>query len=290
MPTGDSKKRLSYVVLCASLVFVTVVGGVRATYVPRMYYALALVQFTTICLSAWNVGVSAIRSEPDERRELAIAGGLLVSPWALFSLLPGMGGPWQASAAENQVRYLVLFINAIAIAGGLVVLREALSEAGERFYSTLGFAATMLAGPLYVIFSAEKVGAYRAMERATSGELPPEFTSLADLSHVLLIVGAALTYLAVAAFAAALGRTRWFGRTAIRAFVGISLLAVLCVRIGLAETLGSAEVPPSGFKHWYSIPGSTVLLVPAVAWIMPCLLGIVLLRRAGNEQQYMTAA
>ena len=50
------------------------------------------------------------------------------------------------------MRYLVLSAMAIAIAGGFVMLKEALSEAGERTYSTLGFAATMLAGPLYLVW------------------------------------------------------------------------------------------------------------------------------------------
>ena len=40
----------------------------------------------------------------------------------------------------------------MSIAVGFVVLKEALTEAGERFDSTLGFAAIMLAGPLYLIW------------------------------------------------------------------------------------------------------------------------------------------
>jgi hypothetical protein len=37
-------RRLSYIVLCVSLVLVTVVFGARATYIPKVYYALAVVQ------------------------------------------------------------------------------------------------------------------------------------------------------------------------------------------------------------------------------------------------------
>lgn len=55
--------------------------------------------------------------------------------------------PWVATPAENQMRYLVLIVMAIAVAGGVVVLTEALAEAGERFYSTLGFAAILLPVP-----------------------------------------------------------------------------------------------------------------------------------------------
>jgi hypothetical protein len=45
------------------------------------------------------------------------------------------------------MRYLVLIVKAKAAAGGFVVLKEALGEVGERFYSTLGFAAVIPAGP-----------------------------------------------------------------------------------------------------------------------------------------------
>lgn len=38
------------------------------------------------------------------------------------------------------------------------------------------------------------------------------------------------------------------------------------------------------FMHWYTIP-AFVAGIPAVPWIMPCLFGVVLLRRAGDEQR-----
>jgi hypothetical protein len=50
------------------------------------------------------------------------------------------------------MRFEALLIARILIPGGFVVLWATLSEAGERFYSLLGFAATMLAGPLMLIF------------------------------------------------------------------------------------------------------------------------------------------
>ena len=53
MPTGHSGRRLSYVALCATLIIVTVVFGMLATYTPRQYYALAGIQFIVICL-AWE--------------------------------------------------------------------------------------------------------------------------------------------------------------------------------------------------------------------------------------------
>jgi len=42
--------------------------------------------------------------------------------------------------------------------------------------------------------------------------------------------------------------------------------------------------PTVVFMHWYTIP-AFVAGIPAVPWIMPCLFGVVLLRRAGDEQR-----
>ena len=279
MPTGRRQRRVSTIALGACLVLVSVVFGAPATYIPGVYYALASVQLTATALVAWKLGVSAITTEAEGPRKLGVAGGMLVAPWALFSLLAGFGPPSEATHAENALRYLILLVSAIAVAGGLVVLREALSEAGERFYSTLGLAASLLAAPLYLVWAAMLLAAHRALALVGSGEVPPWVTSLVDLSDILLFFGGVLTYLATAAFAASLGRSHWLGRRGTRAFVVVSILAVLCVALrGL-----QFPDPTVAFRHWYTIPGF-VVGIPAVPWIMPCLFGFVLLRRAGSEQ------
>jgi hypothetical protein len=75
-----------------------------------------------------------------EHRRLALAGTLLILPWMMISLLwVGIGAPFQATASENQMRFLLLLANSIIVAGAFVVLKEEMSDAGERLYSTLGF-------------------------------------------------------------------------------------------------------------------------------------------------------
>jgi hypothetical protein len=209
---------------------------------------------------------------------LGLAGTLLVTPFALVALLwVGLGPPWQATAAENQMRYLVLIVMATAIAGGFVVLREALSEAGERFYATLGFAAIMLSGPLYLIWNTFEFGA--AFGREHAGEVPAAIVSLGDVFDLLLFVAGFLTYLATAAFAASLGRVQWLGHRATRAFMIVNGVALLFLVIrGL-----QFPDPRTLSAPWYTSPGF-VVGIPAVPFIMPFLFGVVLLRRAGEEQ------
>jgi hypothetical protein len=274
----NTVRRVSYVFLCVVPFLSFVVVGVRAFRVPGVYQAVGFAYFAAIAIAAWTLSAGAIRADVQGRRLLGLAGTLLVTPFALVALLwVGLGGPWQATAAENQMRYLVLIVMASAIAGGFVVLREALSEAGERFYATLGFAAIMLSGPLYLIWNAFAFGVFFAKEHA--GEVPQALHSLGDTFDLLLFVAAFLTYFATAAFAASLGRVQLLGRRATRVFIIVSSVALLFLVIrGLHYPDPRALSAP-----WYTSPGF-IVGIPAVPFIMPFLFGVVLLRRAGEEQ------
>src|SRR5437660_12565159 len=209
----NTVRRVSYVFLCIFPFLSFVVFGVRAFRVPGVYQAVGVAYFAAIAIATWTLGARAIRADAQDRRLLGLAGTLFVTPFALVALLwVGLGGPWQATAAENQMRYLVLIVMATAIAGGFVVLREALSQAGERFYATIGFAAIMLTGLLYLIWHIFAFGVFFAKEHA--GEVPQALRSLGDIFDLVLFVSGFLTYLATAAFAASLGRVQWLGRSA----------------------------------------------------------------------------
>src|SRR5437868_435638 len=211
----NTVRRVSYVFLCIVPFLSFVVGGVRAFRVPGVYQAVGVAYFAAIAIAAWTLSAGAIRADVQDRRLLGLAGTLLVTPFALVALLwVGLGPPWEANAAENQMRYLILIVMATAIAAGFVVLREALSEAGERFYATLGFAAIMLSGPLYLIWNTFAFGAAFGKEHA--GTVPPVIIALGDVFDLVLFVAGFLTYLATLAFAASLGRVQWLGRGATR--------------------------------------------------------------------------
>src|SRR5712691_672812 len=278
MPLSHFDRRISHVSLCATPFLVGIFAAVRALRIPGVYHAIGGVLFAAICIAAWTLGARAIRADAQDRRLLGLAGTLLVTPFALVALLwVGLGTPWQATAAENQMRYLVLIVMSIAIAGGFVVLREALSEAGERFDATLGFAAIMLAGSLYLIWNAFMFEVFFA--EAHTGQVPAALASLSKPIDILLDLGAVLIYLATAAFAASLGRVQWLGRTATRAFIIVSFVALLFLMMrGLQYSNPAALSTP-----WYTNPGF-VVGIPAVPFIMPFLFGVVLLRHAGDEQ------
>jgi hypothetical protein len=276
--TDHSRQRIGYVFLSATPFLVIIAGTVRAFRIPGVYHLVGGILFAAICIAAWTLGARTIRADVQSRRQLGLAGALLMAPFAIIALLwVGIGPPEMATPAENQMRYLHLIVMGIAAASGFVVLKEALSEAGERFYSTLGFAAIMLAGPQYITWHTFEFGAYFAKGHA--GQVPPALLSMEIGMDVLLLVGCALTYVATAAFAASLGRTQWLGRKATLAYIILNLVALFFIVITLLEYPDHAR--PSA--PWYVMPG-VILHIPAIPLIMPFLLGVVLLRRAGNEQ------
>ena len=175
------------------------------------------------------------------------------------------------------MRYLVLIAMALAATGGFVVLKEALSQAGERLHSTLGFAAVILAFSLYLIWDAFVFGAYFAQEHG--GTVPSAIVSLHPFQDLVASLAAALTYVATAAFAGSLARTRWLGRKAALTYIIVNSIALFFIVIKVLEH----PDPAAASQPWYTIPGF-ILGVPALPLIMPSLLGVVLLRRAGNEQ------
>ena len=223
---NSTARRASYVYLCLVPFLDMAFVVPRALRVSGVYQSIGVVLFAAIVAAVWLLALRTIKAGNGDRLRLAVAGGLLLVPYALVSLLwVGLSTPWEATAPENLMRYVVLLVASVAVAGGFVALTVALSEAGERFYSTLGFAATVLAGPAYLVWTAFAVGGYLA--KVTSGSMPAALHSLEGGLDVLLDAACMLTYLATAAFAASLGRAGFLGRGATRAYVALNLIALV---------------------------------------------------------------
>ena len=269
-------RRVSYVFLCLVPFLLFPLVGVRALRIPGVYQTVGAVLFTAIIIAAWLLGVRAIKG-PEGRQRLALAGTFLLVPSTLFSLLwIGLASPGEATPVENRMRFLVLVVGSIAVTGGFVVLREALHEAGERVYSTLGSAANMLAGAAYLVWMSFTLG--MVVVKVQAGQIPAAVRAVYDVYDILLFFACILTYLTTAAFAASLGRARWLGRGATRAYVIVSFVALLFLVLrGFSYPDLTASSTP-----WYLRP-AFIAGIPAVPWIMPFLLGVVLLRRAGDE-------
>ena len=121
----QSRPSVSYPFLCGAP-FLAVGLTVRPLRVPGLYQALGVIHFVAICFATWRLGAWALRSGTDEKKRIALAGILLVAPFALFALLwVGLATPWEATPTENRMRYLVLLAGALAVTCAFVVLRDA---------------------------------------------------------------------------------------------------------------------------------------------------------------------
>ena len=282
MSADSALRRARSIPLAALLVAIFVLFGRTADYDPASRAVLVALLLVAAALAAWFGGARALASGDAARRLQAAAGILLVAPFALLALLVGIGPPHEQPPADNALRFLVLAVDALLAGSGLLVLRQALADAGETFWSTAGATAATWATPLYVAFALVQRCDYVAVmhgwswAESVSGTLR-ELTALDAFSMGALFLAGLLTYVATAAFAAALACAGWIGRRAAGVFMAISGVALAFL---VARGFGYPSLE-AAFAHWYSIPGF-VVGIPAVPWMMPCAMGVLLLRRAGN--------
>ncbi len=274
---NPSVRRISYLFLCAFPFVALAVGGVRPLRTAGLSQVIGVVLFTALAVAAWVVGLRMIRLQAEGPGKLALAGVLLIAPYGIISLLwVGIGAPFQATLSENYMRFLVLVWNSILMTIGFVVLKDALYEAGERFYSSLGFAAALSAGVAYLICLNLTLAQVTMVLRGDKTPLP---SILGDFYSAIEFVACILTYAATAMFATAMSPVRFLGRFPALGYVTASAMLVLLILVrGLEYPEISANTAP-----WYTQPG-VIAGIPAIPWLMPTLLGVVLIGRAGEAR------
>jgi hypothetical protein len=140
-----------------------IIVGVRTLRIPGVYQGIGVTLFIMIAIAAWIQGTRLIKFGTELAQSIALSGTLLLVPLAIISLMwVGLATPWDATASENQMRYAVLLVGSIAVTIAFIILKEALNDVGERFYSTFGFAANVLAGSAYLIWLSFQLGAHTA--------------------------------------------------------------------------------------------------------------------------------
>lgn len=280
MRTNSAPRRVSYAFLCATPFLAATLAGPRALRIPGIYQTVGIVAFAAILTAMWLL--RAPRRVPDgdlSAGRMEVAGTLFLAPFALIELLwVGIGPPFQATAPENRMRYVVLLASSVAVTIAFMLVKEDLAEAGERTYSTLAVGFAMLAGAGYLVWASFQLGMFVLLLQR--GAVPAGVGPVSDVFDVLLFAVGALTYTAVANLALAFERVGWLGRRAGAVYVVLNAvaLAFLVLRgLSFPDPRGAAE-------PWYLQPGF-VAGIPAIPWLMPALLGAVLLRRAGGLER-----
>jgi hypothetical protein len=178
---------------------------------------------------------------------------------------PATIAEWVATATEQETRYYILIGVGIMLTGGLALLREKLKEAGENFYSMLGFTAIMIKAPLFIInmayWGSFLTASFKIFVAAPAEKRPDWYLIMKELFYSIGMVEVGLTYLATAAFAASLKKAGWFKSGICNAYIFLSFLGFLL------------NLLPS----WLPQPWGTigyVVAIPAFPLIMPYLMGI----------------
>jgi hypothetical protein len=264
----------SFKFLCA-LPFVAIAqAGARPLHDLPGHEFIGFVLFAVALACLWRLGGSVTARDGAPTRTLALAAALLLAPWMLVALLwGGLGAPFQAGVQENQHRFVVLMVNALLVGAGFMVLRDALQERGERFFSSAMFAAAIPATALYLMCIAITLA---QASMAVHGDRTPVPPMLSHLYDALEFFACATTYVCTALAAAAMGKAGILGRGGVRVFVAfcIAILVLLVLR-GVEYPEISGQVAP-----WYTQPG-VIVRIPAIPWLMPGLLAAMLLRTAG---------
>ena len=247
----------------------------------KIYVPIWILHSCLMLVAAWILGAHVIRSQDSEKKELAIAGMLLIVPWILFTVFAGMGPPpdtaagWVATATEQQVRYCILIGGGVLATLGFALLRNSVKEANENVYSLFGFTAMLIAIPLFIInmafWGSFLVEAFKSFEASASKTRPDWYAPSRDLFNTISVVDVELTYLATAAFAASLKAIGWFKPTACRIYIIVSLLGFV---LNLVPSSSPTPLVIAGY----------LVSIPAFPFIMPYLMGVNLLRRLGNEE------
>lgn len=271
-----------YVFLCALPFLALGAVAARPLRTAGVAQVIGIVLFTAAVAAAWVVGARVVSVKEAGQKKFALAGVLLILPFAIISLLwVGIGPPFQATLSENYMRQLVLVWNSILVTSAFIVLKDALFEAGERFYSTVGFAAALIAGVTYLVCL--NIDLAQFVVRLRGDQTLPPRVFVGDFYSALEFIACIMTYVTTLVFATALARVGFLGRGAARGYAAASgILVLLVVARGLQFPEISGRTP-----LWYMQPG-TIAGIPAVPWIMPCLLGGVLLRRAGDAGPFET--
>lgn len=270
----NTSRRISYAFLClVSLLHF----GVISPRVLRPYWFVGFIYFAVMIVAAWNLCGRAFRTGTERDRRMCLTGGLLILFTLVTALLwVGIAPPFQATPVENRMRYMVLVLGSVTVTAGFLMLETLLREKGEQLLSRLAATFAILAGAAYLIWNCDALG--MSVIRARTGHYPPEVIAMAELFDSLLFVACVLTYLATLTFALSMGRMGLLSRAGKIGYTVANLIL-----LGLLLVRGWSFPDPKTLSTAWYLDLGFIAGIPAVPWVMPYLLGVVLLRRAAME-------
>ena len=276
MASDFGHRRWGAPVLLIMLLVAIGIFGAPARYSPVVSAVLTLVQLVVIGVATLALFLPAWRSGDQDRQGIAVAGLLLIVPWALLTLMPGFGPPFAATLAMNHERFVILFVSTVFLGGGLWLLKDPLArgDAGDRLLAPLGQVSALFAVCVQLVWAALLIGWTMSEAHKPTDYLPLYGTPMGNASDVLLFFAGLLTYASTAFYALSFARRGWLGKRTATVMAAIAAIAI----VGLTTRgLQYPDLP----DNWYTMPGM-IVGIPAIPWVMPYVLGVVALMRASR--------
>src|SRR5882757_7704182 len=110
----------------------------------KIYLPIWIIHSCLLFAAAWGLGARMISGTDVEKKHMAVLALFMIVPWIFITIFAGMGPPpatiaeWLTTAAEQQIRYIILIVAGVLFTCGFALLREQLRQRGDNFYSLLG--------------------------------------------------------------------------------------------------------------------------------------------------------
>ncbi len=280
------KRNIAQIYLSLVPFVVTILAFTTGHISYKIYLPIWIINICLMVVAAWFLGAHVIKNNDSEKRHLAIVACLMLAPTLLTSIFGGMGTPpgtikeWVTTATEQQARFSLLIISGILICFGFILLRDKLRRTAGNFYAQIGFAAILIALPILIFnmsfWHSFAIETYKIKINSVSEKTPEWFIPAVNQVWILSMVEVSLTYLAIAAFVAALQSANWFRKTPSRIYIIISLLAIVCIML---YPLYPGSRVFSGFPYY-------PFMIPAIPFFLIYFIGINLLRKTGTDNLF----
>jgi hypothetical protein len=245
----------------------------------KLYALACATQVLLMAVAVWILAADSIKDSTADRRALQLPGVFLIACWASATLAANMGPPpraaaWAVTRPDQHMRYVALLVAGLLAWAGFGLLTAKIRESGERTFSVLGLSAATISTTMFTLFTLTMLTVVdmRATQVASSGNVPQWWPPFSLLIDAWLGLFAVLTYLATSLYAMALGNVGLLGKLGSVVFVVLGVIAAALVLIAI-----TSSNQPATLVH-----GVFVFLIPAVPFILPYLIGVNLVRRAGD--------
>lgn len=245
----------------------------------KIYIPIWIVNGVLMLTACQWLGLGKALRSATAAKTTALAAMFYILPWILISMFAGLGPPpetaegWVITAREQELRYCMLMGVGLFELLAFRFLYQALLEK-DAVFASIGWICMLIAIPLLFInmtyWSSYLPKLFQQMQEHSATELPDWSQPLRKQFGMISTAEVVLTYFATAAFAHSLSVTGIFKKGASNIYIFLSLLAAMVMILSVF------------FPGPLQIPGFA-LSIPAFPFLMPYIMGIRLLKKAGSS-------